>query len=53
MVATLCRQVEIGFDPDYEIRVARHLLDVMATTYTMAFDGLATGSAVVSAAMRG
>lgn len=48
MVATLCRQVEMGFDPDYETRVARHLLDVMATTYTMAFDGLVTGSAVVS-----
>jgi AraC-like DNA-binding protein len=49
MVAALCRQVEIGFDPDYENRVARHLLDVMATTYTMAFDRVAVGgSAVVS-----
>jgi AraC-like DNA-binding protein len=48
MVAGLCRQVETGFDPEYENRVARHLLDVMATTYTMAFDRLATGSAVVS-----
>lgn len=48
MVASLCRQVETGFDAEYENRVARHLLDVMATTWSMAFDGLETGSAVVS-----
>jgi AraC-like DNA-binding protein len=48
MVATLCKRVELGFDPDYENRVARHVLDVMATTYTMAFDQFASGSAVVS-----
>jgi AraC-like DNA-binding protein len=48
MVATLCKRVEIGFDPDYENRVARHILDVMATTYTMAFDQLSSASAVVS-----
>lgn len=49
MVASLCRQVEIGFDPDYGDRAARHVLDVMATTYSMAFDRIAdSGSAVVS-----
>jgi AraC family transcriptional activator of tynA and feaB len=48
MVGSLCRQVEMGFDPDYENRVARHLLDVMATAYSMGFDRLPSGSAVVS-----
>jgi len=48
MVASLCQQAERGFDPDYCNRVAGHVLDVMATSYAMGFDRLATGSAVVS-----
>lgn len=48
MALSLCDLVETGFSPDHHDRVARHLLDVMATSYTIAFDSLLTGSAIVS-----
>jgi AraC family transcriptional activator of tynA and feaB len=48
MALSLCKLVEGGLSPDYESRIARHLLEVMATSYTIAFDPLVNGSAVVT-----
>ena len=48
MVTSLCRQVEIGFAPDYGDRAARNMLDVMATSYAMEFASLLAGSSVVT-----
>jgi AraC-like DNA-binding protein len=48
LTLSLCRQLETGVSQDFQDRVARHLLDVIATSYAIAFDPVVTASANVS-----
>jgi len=41
-------QLEIGLAEDHHSRVARHMLDLIATSYAIAFDALAAPSSVIS-----
>ncbi|MEJ0036119.1 MAG: helix-turn-helix domain-containing protein [Gammaproteobacteria bacterium] len=48
VMASLCTQLERGLTPYFQNSLARHLLDLLATSYAMAFDSLTTASSVVS-----
>jgi AraC-like DNA-binding protein len=45
---SLCAQVERGLSIDVQERVSRHLLELIATSYAIAFDSLITASSVIS-----
>lgn len=47
MIRSLTGQVEAGIASPYDERVARHLLEIMATSYAMAFEDQVHGSSVV------
>jgi AraC-like DNA-binding protein len=47
MVRSLSGQIEAGIASPYDERVGRHLLEMMATSYAMAFDDQVQGSAVL------
>jgi AraC family transcriptional regulator, positive regulator of tynA and feaB len=44
---TLCTQLETGLSAEFQTRIARHLLDLIATSYAIAFDGLSTPSSSI------
>jgi AraC-like DNA-binding protein len=44
---SLCAHIEAGLSADFQNRVARHLLDLIATSYAIAFDSLSTPSSSV------
>ena len=46
---SVCAQLEKGLSRDFRTRVATHLLDMIATSYAIAFDSQITASAGVSA----
>ncbi|MEJ1962057.1 MAG: helix-turn-helix domain-containing protein [Gammaproteobacteria bacterium] len=48
LTLSLCAQLETGLSIDFQNRVARHLLDMIGTSYAMAFDSLITSSSIVS-----
>ncbi len=48
VMGSLCAQLERGLSPYFQNSLARHVLDLLATSYAMAFDSLATASSVVS-----
>ena len=48
MILSLFDRIEEGFAPHYQDRVARHLLDMIATTYAIAFDATSAGSSIVT-----
>lgn len=45
MVKSLTDQVEMGGCPGYEDRIARHLLELISTSYTIGFENVSKGSA--------
>jgi AraC-like DNA-binding protein len=47
MVETLIDKVETGVVPGYDSRVARYLLEMISMTYTMGFESVPKGSAVL------
>ncbi|ADL01361.1 Transcriptional activator FeaR [Brevundimonas subvibrioides] len=47
MIRSLASQAELGIPSPYDQRVARNLLEVMATSYALAFDDQIQGSSVV------
>ena len=47
MVQSLSEQADFGSSLEYESRVARHLLEMISISYSMAFDCRSTGSAAV------
>jgi AraC-like DNA-binding protein len=49
VMSGLCMQLERGLSPYFQHSIARHVLDLLATTYSIAFDSLTTASSVVSA----
>lgn len=51
MARALCRQVETGLPADHAASAARHMMDVMASTYATGFDAALPGpaSAVIAA----
>jgi AraC-like DNA-binding protein len=48
VMASLCTQLERGLSPYFQNSLARHVLDLLATSYAIAFDSLTTASSVVS-----
>lgn len=44
----LCARTEKLLSEDFQARVARHLLELLATSYAMAFESVSTASSVVS-----
>jgi AraC-like DNA-binding protein len=48
MTLSLCAQLETGLVPDFQNRVAHHLLQLIATSYAMAFDSVIGAPAVVN-----
>jgi AraC-like DNA-binding protein len=44
----LCEQIENGLSEDFRARVARHLLELISTSYAMAFESVTTASSVIS-----
>jgi AraC-like DNA-binding protein len=48
MAASLVRLAEAGLPADYQVRIVRNLLDILATCYAIAFDTLISGSAILS-----
>jgi AraC family transcriptional activator of tynA and feaB len=48
VMASLCAQLERGLSPYFQNSLARHVLDLLATSYAIAFDSLSTASSVVS-----
>jgi AraC-like DNA-binding protein len=48
LTTSLLRQLEIEFSEDYQNRIARNVLDLMATSYAMAFDGTDAVSSIVT-----
>lgn len=48
LTTSLLRQLEIELSEEYQNRIARNMLDLMATSYAMAFDGTDAISSVVS-----
>ena len=49
VMTSLCTQLERGLSPYFQNSLARHVLDLLATSYAIAFDSLTTASSVVSA----
>ncbi len=48
LILSLCGRLEPGLAGDFQARVARHLLDMIATCYAIAFESLGnSGSAVI------
>lgn len=47
-MASICAQLERGLSPYFQNSLARHILDLLATSYAIAFDSLETASSVVS-----
>ena len=48
VMSSLCTQLERGLSPYFQNSLARHVLDLLATSYAIAFDSLSTASSVVS-----
>jgi AraC-like DNA-binding protein len=48
VMKSLRAQLELGLSPHFQNSLARHVLDLLATSYAIAFDSLATTSSVVS-----
>ena len=48
VMTSICTQLERGLSPCFQNSLARHVLDLLATSYTIAFDSLTTASSVVS-----
>jgi AraC family transcriptional regulator, positive regulator of tynA and feaB len=48
LVLSLCTRLDHGLAVDFQDRVARHLLDMIATCYAIAFDSLTTGSSILN-----
>jgi AraC-like DNA-binding protein len=48
MVLSLCAQLELGLAPGVQERVSRHLLDLIATSYAVAFEAKITASSIIS-----
>lgn len=47
LTLSLCNQLEAGLDCDFHTRVAHHLLEMIATSYTIAFDSLIPTSSIM------
>ena len=47
LILSLSARLESGLSADHQGRVARHLLDLIATCYAVSFESFSTGSAVV------
>ncbi|MEO8307867.1 MAG: helix-turn-helix domain-containing protein [Pseudomonadota bacterium] len=47
LVLDLCTRLDDGLPVDFQDRVARHLLDLIATCYAIAFDSLAMGASSI------
>jgi len=47
-MGTICVQLERGLSPYFQNSLARHVLDLLVTSYAIAFDSLAPASSVVS-----
>ncbi len=47
-MGSICTQLERGLSPYFQNSLARHVLDLLATSYAIAFDSLSTTSSVVS-----
>jgi AraC family transcriptional activator of tynA and feaB len=48
VMTSLCTQLERGLSPCFQNSLARHVLDLLVTSYAIAFDSLAPASSVVS-----
>jgi AraC-like DNA-binding protein len=48
LAITLCAGTETRLSGDFQVRVARHLLELLATSYAMAFESVTTSSSVIS-----
>jgi AraC-like DNA-binding protein len=48
VMMSLCTQLERGLSPYFQNSLARHVLDLLATSYAIAFDSLTRASSVVS-----
>ena len=48
VMMSLCAQLERGLSPYFQNSLARHVLDLLATSYAIAFDSLTATSSVVS-----
>jgi AraC family transcriptional regulator, positive regulator of tynA and feaB len=48
VVLSLCAQLERGLAPGVHDRVSRHLLDLIATSYAIAFDSQVNSSSIIS-----
>jgi AraC-like DNA-binding protein len=48
VMGSICVQLERGLSPYFQNSLARHVLDLLATSYAIAFDSLNTTSSVVS-----
>lgn len=49
MARSLCGQIDQGLSPHYEHCMAHHVLDVMATSYAIAFDALLSSASLDAA----
>jgi AraC-like DNA-binding protein len=48
VMGSICTQLERGLSPYFQNSLARHVLDLLATSYAIAFDSMSTASSVVS-----
>ncbi len=48
VMGSICTQLQRGLSPHFQNSLARHVLDLLATSYAIAFDSLETASSVVS-----
>jgi AraC-like DNA-binding protein len=48
VMGSICTQLERGLSPYFQNSLARHVLDLLATSYAIAFDSTSTASSVVS-----
>ena len=48
VMASLCTQLERGLSPFFQNSLARHVLDLLVTSYAIAFESLTPASSVVS-----
>lgn len=47
LIASICTQLETGLAEDYRSRIARNLLDLLATAFALALDGALQGTPVI------
>jgi len=47
LTLSLCEQLEAGLSFDFHTRVARHLLEMIATSYAIAFESLISRSSII------